>query len=275
MRLRTDWMWVYMQYIKTIYENIYLLVFLARETLSKVYDGAVLGILWTVIKPIMYITIFWFFFLVGIRRGASVGEHEYLLFLFAGVMPWFYLTDIISNTTRIAYTNSSIFKNFNIPLVLFPIAEILSKFVFHMITMVFVMLFFILRGGRDYLPDIYYLNFIYYFITLFFFSTGVSYLVSGISFIIKDTRFYISATMQALFWITPVVWVASNNIETIEKIFNPLYYFLQGYRETMLYEVFFFDHGIYNLYIWIIIIFMNYFGIKLWYKLTPIILDNV
>ncbi len=264
-----------MQFTKMIFDNRYMIFFLAKESLAKVYAGTVLGVFWAVIKPVMYIAIFWIFFMIGIRQGSSVGEHEYLLFLFAGVMPWFYLTDIISNTTRIVYTNASIIRNFNIPLLILPISEVISKFVIHILTMGFVVIFFILRGGRDYLPDIYYFNFIYYFITLFFFSTGLSFCMSAISFIVKDVRFYIAATMQGLFWLTPVVWIASNNIETIEKIFNPFYYFLQGYRETLLYEVFFYSHSVYNIYIWLIIIFMNYFGIRLWSKLTPVILDNV
>ncbi len=264
-----------MEYIKTLKENYSLIVFLARETLSKVYEGTILGIVWSVLKPLFYIMIFWFFFLVGIRRSNPIGEHEYLLFLFAGVMPWFYLTDIITNTTRIVFTNASIIRNFNIPIVILPISEVIGKFIVHVITMLIVIVFFMFRGGSNYFPDVYYINFIYYFITLFFFSTGCAYFISAISFIIKDIRLFISATMQGLFWLTPVVWVAQNNINIIEKIFNPLYYFLEGYRETMLYEVFFFEHTFYNIYIWLIIIFLNYFGIRMWYRLKPVIFDNI
>ncbi len=264
-----------MEYIKTLKNNSHLIVFLAKETLAKVYEGMVLGIAWSILKPLIYIFIFWLFFLVGIRRSTPIGEHEYLLFLFAGVMPWFYLTDIITNTTRIVFTNASIIRNFNVPLILFPISEVLGKFVVHVFTMLFVVLFFMLRGGRDYFPDVYYINFVYYFITLFFFSTGCAYFISAISFIVKDTRLFISATMQGLFWLTPVVWVAQNNANKIEQIFNPLYFFLEGYRETMLYETFFFEHNLYNLYIWVIIIFLNYFGIRMWYRLEATILDNI
>lgn len=264
-----------MEYIKTIYRNLGLISFLAKEALAKTYDGMVLGILWAIIKPLIYIFTFWFFFLVGIRQSNPVGQYEYLLFLFAGVMPWFYLTDVTTNTTRIVFTNATIIRNFNIPLVLFPLAEIIGKFIVHILTMGFVIIFFMMRGGTSYFPDIYYINFIYYFITLFFFSSGCAYFISAISFIIKDTRLYISATMQGLFWLTPVVWVAQDNIKIFEQLFNPLYYFLEGYRETLLYEVFFYQHNLYNVYIWIIIIFLNYFGIRMWYRLEPIILDNI
>ena len=69
---------------------------LAKSDLIKTYRGAALGWAWAIIKPTVTIFVYWFAFEIGLRAGKSVNDFPYFLWLIAGVVPWFYMSDMIT-----------------------------------------------------------------------------------------------------------------------------------------------------------------------------------
>ena len=75
---------------------------LAKEDLLKTYKGAVIGPLWALVKPLFQLFVYWFAF--SILRGDS-NDHtemgvEYFLFIMAGFVPWFFMSDCIGRGSR-------------------------------------------------------------------------------------------------------------------------------------------------------------------------------
>ena len=70
---------------------------LAIFELVKKSRGAVLSWAWFLIKPGMYIFCFWFALDVGLRvgSGGEAGAPPYLLWLCAGLIPWFFMQDML------------------------------------------------------------------------------------------------------------------------------------------------------------------------------------
>ena len=71
---------------------------LALFELVKKSRGAVLSWAWFFIKPAMYIFCFWFALDVGLRSGqgmADSGNGPYILWLCAGLIPWFFMQDML------------------------------------------------------------------------------------------------------------------------------------------------------------------------------------
>ena len=50
---------------------------------------------------------------------------------------------------------------------------------------------------------------------------------------------------------------------------NPAYYIVNGYRDSMLYHISVFDHGLYTLYFWCIVIILLIIGTNVFNKLKP------
>ena len=71
---------------------------LALFELVKKSRGAVLSWSWFFIKPAMYIFCFWFALDIGLRVGSGAGEAgapPYILWLCAGLIPWFFMQDML------------------------------------------------------------------------------------------------------------------------------------------------------------------------------------
>ena len=66
--------------------------------LIKRSRGAVLSWAWFFVKPGMYIFCFWFALEVGLRvgSGGAEGAPPYILWLCAGMIPWFFMQDMIN-----------------------------------------------------------------------------------------------------------------------------------------------------------------------------------
>ena len=74
---------------------------LALFDLVKKSRGAVLGWAWFFIKPAMYIFCFWFALEIGLRAGNSdAGAPPYILWLCAGLIPWFFMQDMLGAGSR-------------------------------------------------------------------------------------------------------------------------------------------------------------------------------
>ena len=72
---------------------------LAKSDLIKTYRGSALGWSWAIIKPIVTIFVYWFAFTIGLRAGKSVNGYPFFLWLIAGIVPWFYMSEMITGGT--------------------------------------------------------------------------------------------------------------------------------------------------------------------------------
>ncbi len=264
-----------MEYIRLIRNNSKLIFLLAFETSKRAYFDTKLGFVWAIAKQIIYVLMFAFFFRVGIRQGDQVNGHDYILYLFSGTIPWMLLTESTVNACRIIYKNSSIIKNYNIPLEIIPIYEMLSKMTMHCIVVLFLIVFFALSGGIDYAPRMSHLNFIFYWILLAFFITGLNYLLGALAFVLKDITNLASSIMQGFFWLTPIIWEPVGNLIVFEKVLNPYYFFIDGYRDTLLDHKLIFSEPIYMLYICVFIFFLYYFGYRVYSRVIQNVYDTI
>ena len=72
---------------------------LAKADLVKTYRGAALGWSWAIIKPAVTIFVYWFAFSIGLRMGGDVDGYPYFLWLISGLLPWFYMSEMITSGT--------------------------------------------------------------------------------------------------------------------------------------------------------------------------------
>ena len=86
--------------IKEHWEYRHQIFKLAKADVVKTYRGAALGWSWAVIKPIITIFVYWFAFAIGLRHNKPINGYDFFLWLIAGVVPWFYMGDMIVGGTK-------------------------------------------------------------------------------------------------------------------------------------------------------------------------------
>ena len=63
---------------------------LAKADIVKTYSGAALGWAWAIIKPTVMVLVLWFAFSIGLRADREMNGCPYILWILAGMVPWFY-----------------------------------------------------------------------------------------------------------------------------------------------------------------------------------------
>ncbi len=261
-----------MKYLKSLYQYRNEIKFLSYQKVKTSYLETAFGIGWAVVKPMTYVLTFWLFFAIGLQNNGPVDGHKFILFLFAGSMPWFLLSETIVGGTKVITSNAILVKTIKFPVMSLPLIEVLAKMYVHIAVMFLVFIVYTLNGKP---PTIYYINFIYYWFTMTVFLTALNFLLSSVSVLIRDVQNLVASLMQPLFWMTPVLWSQPGIVDYLERLFNPLYFFIVGYRETLLYEKFFWEDIAYDIYIWSIIAILFVVGLRFWTKLRPIMADVI
>ena len=231
---------------KDIYKNRRLVAKLAKNDFKTRYAGSYLGIVWAFIQPVITILVYWFVFSVGFRSGTGDLGVPFVLYLVAGIVPWFFFQDAL-----IGGTNS------------LPVVKIISAMFVHAF---FVLFTIILYAAYGKLPDLYYLQIIYYSGCVFLLVLGLSYATSAIVIFFRDLTQIINIVLQVGVWLTPIMWIVENTplqghpiIMKILKL-NPMYYIVSGYRDTFLMKTWFWEHAGWTIYFWVFTILCFVFG---------------
>ena len=126
-------------------------------------------------------------------------------------------------------------------------------------------------------PSIYYLQVFYYLFCTVVLLMGLAWLFSALGCIIPDILNAVNVVLQLGFWATPIIWDPSNMSVIIQRILklNPLFYICQGYRDTFIYGVWFWEHKSLTIYFWVVTLVMLGLGIYTFKKLQPRFADVI
>ena len=255
-----------------VYESRKLIARLSVNDFKTKFAGSYLGIIWAFVQPVITILVYWFVFEKGMKpaaiRDAAGTEVPYVLWLIAGMVPWFFFSDALSGGTRALLDYSYLVKKVVFKIDILPIVKIVSAVFVHLFFLAFAVLLYTLYG---YYPDVYTLQVLYYSICLFVLVMGISYLTSAVVVFFRDLNQVINIVLQVGVWVTPIMW----NIDTMDispvlknllKL-NPLYYIVQGYRDAFIGKVAFFDRWELTIYFWVVTIVFVVLGTHVFKKL--------
>lgn len=244
---------------------------LIKNDFKQEYLGSLLGIAWAFIQPTFTILIFWFVFQVGFK-AQPVGEVPFILWLVAGMIPWFFFSESLSKATNSIIANSYLVKKIVFNISVLPIIKIVSAFSVHLFFLCVMMIMFFIYG---YSLDIYYIQIVYYLIALVALSYSISLITSTLVVFTRDIGQLVMMTLQFGFWLTPIFW----NLQMVPEKYhfliqlNPLVYIIEGYRDALINKVWFWEHITMSFYFWGIVIIIYLYGKYLFKKLRPFFAD--
>ncbi len=262
-----------MNYLKEIIKHRQIILTLALQKIKKQYSGTTFSYLWIIISPSLYVATFYIFFVTGLRFSGEINGVPFLLFILPGTIPWMFQSACIKNSSQVFISNSELINCMKFPVILLPVIEILSLLIVHWITMILVFGFFI---AFDYPPTIHYINFFYYTLIMSMFYAGISFFLGTLTIFISDLKPLINSIMMPLFWITPIIWITTDEkVILLEKIFNPFYYMIHSYRTTLIDQQFFWEEPWYNLYFIFLIAIIYTAGFRMFKKLRSEFADMI
>ena len=239
-----------MSFVKELFGNRKLILNLAKNDFKTKYAGSYLGIVWAFIQPVITVLVYWFVFEIGLRQTGT-GDVPFVLWLIAGPVPWFFFSDALNGGTSALLEYNYLVKKVVFKISVLPIVKIISAFFVNIFFIIFTMVIYACYGK---MPDLYYIQIIYYIFCTFMLVLGLSYFTAAVVVFFRDLTQIINIILQIGVWMTPIMW----NIDTMgfpEKIvfvlkLNPMFYIVQGYRDALINKVWFFEHGTMTVYFW-------------------------
>lgn len=268
-------MWSRMKnFLKSLVAERTLIKNLALNDMKAKYSSSVLGGLWIYILPLVTIFVFWYVFQMGFRNS-PVDDVPYILWFTAAYVPWIYFSDMITMGANSLQEYSYLVKKVKFQVSILPLIKVLSAAMVHLGFVVFL----IVMGYIYHYPvRIGHLQFFYYFLCETVLGLGLAWLFSALSVMFKDVIQIVNIIVQVGFWVTPILWNADQIQPGVRAIlkWNPMYYIVQGYRNSFLFNKYYFweklpEAGIF----WVITLLFLALGAVVFMKLRPFFADEL
>jgi len=222
---------------RELYAYREIILNLVRKELKVKYTASVLGAIWSVLNPIVFLAVFWF---VSKVLGSSV--KDYPVFLLAGLLAWNLFSVSLSAGAQSVIANANLVKKVYFPREILPLATVgVSLFDFVLQSAVFFAAMIIFRYGFQ--LDVVWLYPIA-FIALLTVTVAVTFWVSALNVRYRDVQHLIGLALLVWFWVTPIVYAAGvvyTNVLTIPHgslawrvyLLNPLTWIVFGFQRAL------------------------------------------
>lgn len=254
-------------FIRLIFQQKHLIVSMAKREVATQYVGSLLGFIWVFINPIVMIFVFWVIFSIGFKVQPK-NDVPFVVWLTAGMAAWFVFSDIVNGSAGVIVANANLIKKTIFPSQILPIVKIASCLVTHSVFLT-VLIGLIISQNMPF--SFYYLQFLYYFLCLFILALGIGWAVAALNVFIRDIGQVVGLVLQIGFWATPIFWdinIMPAKIQMMLKL-NPMFYVVQGYRESFIYFLPFWRHPYHTLYFWGIAGLIFVIGALIFKKMKP------
>ncbi len=223
---------------------------LTRKDFTSRYMGSYLGLVWAFIHPVVTIGILWFVFTYGLKAG-PVRNTPFIIWLMAGMVPWFFFSEALGSATGSIIENGALVKKVVFRVSLLPSVKLLSALLIHLI---FVSLLLVIVTVQGRLPGWCVLQLFYYMFAMVVLLTGLSWFTCALTVFVRDLGQAITVLLQFVLWMTPIMWniqMVPEKYQTLLK-FNPIFYIIRGYRDSLIDGVWVWQRGWLTLYFWLV-----------------------
>lgn len=208
----------------------FLLLQLTLREIKARYKQSFVGYAWVLLNPLAQLLVYSFVFSIVFKF--PTGNIPYIVFLYAGLLPWTLLSSSISSATQSLVENASLLKKVAFPREVIPYATIIAKVVdFCFSALLFVALMLLNRVPLS--------GTIVYFVPIFiaqlFLTTGISLLLASFNLFYRDIQYLTNLMMMLWMYMTPIVYPLS--LVPLKYVWlyklNPMVGIMEGYRSAI------------------------------------------
>ena len=210
-----------------------LFYILSWRDLKVRYKQTVLGLAWSIIRPLLTMIIFTLVFSKAAKMQADDPSVPYALFVMAGVLPWQFFSNAVGEASNSLIGNANLLSKVYFPRLIIPASAIMTSFVDFMITLLLLGCVFLYYG---FMPSEKIIFLPFFIILNFFAAFGISLFITSLNVKYRDFRYIIPFIIQFGLYISPVGFGTQaliNKLPTsLQTIFmlNPMVGIIDGFR---------------------------------------------
>ena len=203
------------------------------------YKNSVLGILWSLLNPLLMTIVFTIVFSLMLRSDIP----NYPVFFMCAYLPWSFLSESVVGGTNSIVANAHLIKKVYFPREALPLADVLSGLVNFLLALIVLFgMILVFRVGLTWsiliLPVV--------IVAQVLFTLGVVFFLSTANVFYRDTQHIMQVVMQAWFFLTPVFYPidiipesanvlgTAINLQLWVRRLNPMASLVASYRDILL-----------------------------------------
>jgi ABC-2 type transport system permease protein len=216
--------------VKKLYQHSDLIWYLVLRDLRVRYRRSTLGLIWTMLQPLMMMMVMYIVFSHVFRFDV----YRYPVYVLAGILFWNFFQQSVVASMNSLRANAGILQKLPVPKAVFPVATVLSGVVNLCLALV-PLLVILLATGQPLQPALLFLP--VSIILAAMFTLGAGLLLSPLAVFFSDVVELVGVVLMLLMYLTPIFYPVSIVPERFRWLvrYNPVRSVLEVFRDPIYY----------------------------------------
>jgi len=206
-----------------------LVAALVRRSLAARYRGSVLGVVWTVLNPLLLMAVYTLVFQFYLRFD---GIANYPVFVFCGLLPWIWFTQALGESAVSISGSGHLITKSLFPAQVLSVVPVISGAINYLLSLPVFILVALVLGAPLHITSLALIGIIVLQLLLL---CGLGFLVSALNVRFRDVQHLLGHAFTLLFFLTPIVYPASQVPERFGWILkvNPVAHLVGMYHDAL------------------------------------------
>jgi len=207
------------------------------------YKNSALGVLWSLLNPLLMMLVFTFVFGVVYANNP---KPAYPAFILSGILAWNLFSTSVNGATKSIVSNAHLIKKVYFPREILPLAEVLANLVHYLLGLP---VYFALALALGVTPTRWVLFLPAVILVQLCFTLGISFVLATVNVFYRDTQIVMEVIMQAWFFMTPIFYsidqvlpqgiqrgdlvLSAYDAQRLMRIINPMASIVASYRDVL------------------------------------------
>ena len=215
--------------LKKLKQNQFLFEELVKRDFKKKYKRTVLGMLWSILSPLLMLLVMKLVFTQFFGRNTP----HYTTYLFAGTLSFSFFSESTGQGMQSLMGNAAIFSKVNVPKYLFLLSKNVQTFINFLLTLCIFFIFCAFDG----------IAFTWKFVLLLFpiacltvINLGLGMILSALFVFFRDIQYLWTVATQLLMYMSAIFYSIDQYSQTTQYLFllNPLYLVIRYFRKIVI-----------------------------------------
>lgn len=217
--------------VKTLFKYKDLIIDLVKRDLKLKYRRSFLGYVWSVLDPLLIMIVLAVVFSSLLGKGIE----NYPVYLLSGRLLFDYMRKSTTAAMKSVTGNAAMLRKVYVPKYIFTLSKVTSSLIELFFSLAALILVMLATGAPFYWKQLLAPVII---VQLYIFCCGLGLFLAQLNVFFRDVEHIYGAVLTAWMYLTPIIYKIEKlpeKVQFVVKAFNPMYYYVAGFRDMVYY----------------------------------------